>query len=147
MRSLSRDSFGECLFVFKFVANFVSLSFSPSGKYIVIGLRCKQRMKFAYVLDKDTKWKVGVDFRTVSDIVESNQQEAESCGPNGETTPSDKHSFATKRCLFLTERVGLKLCLPKESSNYKEINCIKWAALPGYGFFVGLKSKFIQICR
>lgn len=127
VRSLSRDSFGECLFVFKFVANFVSLSFSPSGKYIVIGLRCKQRMKFAYVLDKDTKWKVGVDFRTVSDIVESNQQEAESCGPN--------------------ERVGLKLCLPKESSNYKEINCIKWAALPGYGFFVGLKSKFIQICR
>lgn len=126
VRSLSRENFGECLFVFKFIANFVSLSFSPSGKYVVIGLRCKQRMKFAYVLDKDTKWKVGVDFRTVSDIVESNQ-EAESCGPN--------------------ERVGLKLCLPKESSNYKEINCIKWAALPGYGFFVGLKSKFIQICR
>ncbi|XP_065078630.1 uncharacterized protein LOC135701704 [Ochlerotatus camptorhynchus] len=125
VRSLSRANFGECMFVFRFTANFVSLSFSPSAKYIVIGLRCKKRMKFAYILDKDTRWKIGVDFRY--DLSSSESRDADTSTPN--------------------ERVGLKLCLPKESLNYKEINCIKWATLPGYGFFIGLKSKFIQTCR
>ncbi|XP_001656679.2 activating molecule in BECN1-regulated autophagy protein 1 [Aedes aegypti] len=125
VRSLCPANFGECVFVFRFTANFVSLSFSPSGKYIVIGLRCKKRLKFAYILDKDTRWKIGVDFRF--DLNGSESRDADTSLPN--------------------DRVGLKLCLPKESTNYKEINCIKWATLPGYGFFLGLKSKFIQICR
>ncbi|XP_055594586.1 uncharacterized protein LOC129745507 [Uranotaenia lowii] len=123
VRSLNRANFGECLFVFRFTANFVSLSFSPSSKHIVIGLRCKKRLKFAYILDKDTKWKIGVNYNT-------------------NLIPSDD----TDRSL-LNERVGLEACLPIDSFNYKEINCIKWATLPGYGLFVGLKSKFIQICR
>ncbi|XP_062545291.1 activating molecule in BECN1-regulated autophagy protein 1-like isoform X2 [Armigeres subalbatus] len=125
VRSLCPANFGECIFVFRFTANFVSLSFSPSGKYIVIGLRCKKRLKYAYVLDKDTRWKIGVDFRY--ELNDSRNREADTSSPNN--------------------RVGLKLCLPKESFNYKEINCIKWSTLPGYGLLIGLKSKFIQICR
>ena len=61
VRSINRTNFGECMFVFKFVANFVSLSFSPSGRHIVIGLRCKKGLKFAYILDKDTRWRIGVN--------------------------------------------------------------------------------------
>ncbi|XP_058456029.1 uncharacterized protein LOC131433170 [Malaya genurostris] len=125
VRSLNKANFGECMFVFRFVTDFVSLSFSPSGRYVVIGLRCRKRLKFAYILDKDTKWKIGVNF--CLDLNETENQQSDSSTPN--------------------DRVGLKLSLPKEPFNYKEINCIKWATLPGYGFFVGLKSKFVQICR
>ncbi|XP_055639947.1 uncharacterized protein LOC129777599 [Toxorhynchites rutilus septentrionalis] len=125
VRSLSSANFGERMFVYKFAANFVSLSFSPSSRFIVIGLRCKKRLIFAYIIDRNVKWKIGVHFRT--DLHSSNVRENDASTPN--------------------ERVGLRLCLPKDSLNYKEINCIKWAVLPGHGLFVGLKSQFIQICR
>ncbi|XP_055546081.1 activating molecule in BECN1-regulated autophagy protein 1-like isoform X2 [Wyeomyia smithii] len=125
VRSINRTNFGECMFVFKFVANFVSLSFSPSGRHIVIGLRCKKGLKFAYILDKDTRWRIGVNSYPEADGTE--------CQDSGTSSSN--------------ELVGLRLCLPKESKNYKEINCIKWAALPGYGLLIGPKSKFIQICR
>lgn len=81
VRSLCPANFGECVFVFRFTANFVSLSFSPSGKYIVIGLRCKKRLKFAYILDKDTRWKIGVDFRF--DLNGSESRDADTSLPNG----------------------------------------------------------------
>ncbi|XP_053696137.1 activating molecule in BECN1-regulated autophagy protein 1-like [Sabethes cyaneus] len=125
VRSLDRANFGECMFIFRFVVNFVSLSFSPSGRYLVVGLRCKKRLKFAYILDKDSKWKIGVNFCLDPNSTESQDSAASSSN----------------------ELVGLRLCLPKESFNYKEINCIKWAALPGYGLLIGLKSKFMQVCR
>ncbi|KFB44266.1 AGAP009862-PA-like protein [Anopheles sinensis] len=123
IRSLRRENFGESLFLFKFTAEFVSLSFSPSGRYVAIGLRCRRNLKYAYIVDKESLWRIGVSsgtFDSISsrfDIVEQN------------------------------ERVGLKLSLPRDSQNYLEINCIKWAALPGYGLLVGLKSKFVRICR
>lgn len=81
VRSLCPANFGECVFVFRFTANFVSLSFSPSGKYIVIGLRCKKRLKFAYILDKDTRWKIGVDFRY--DLNGCESRDADTSLPNG----------------------------------------------------------------
>uniref|UniRef100_A0AAG5CXI7 Uncharacterized protein n=1 Tax=Anopheles atroparvus TaxID=41427 RepID=A0AAG5CXI7_ANOAO len=124
IRSLRRENFGESLFVFKFTGDFVSLSFSPSGRYVAVGLRCRRNLKYAYIVDKESRWRIGVSFGTFDYV-----------------TSPDAETFAQN------ERVGLKLCLPRDSQRYLEINCIKWAALPGYGLLVGLKSKFIQICR
>uniref|UniRef100_A0A182TPB9 Uncharacterized protein n=1 Tax=Anopheles melas TaxID=34690 RepID=A0A182TPB9_9DIPT len=125
IRSLRRDNFGESIFVFKFTANFVSLSFSPSGRYVAVGLRCRRNLKYAYILDKDKCWRIGVNLGL----------------------PDDSSSSSEAGTVSQNERVGIKLCLPRDPDKYLEINCIKWASLPGYGLLLGLKSKFVQVCR
>ncbi|XP_052866748.1 uncharacterized protein LOC128272905 [Anopheles cruzii] len=122
IRSLRRDSFGQLMFVFKFVTNFVSLSFSPSGRFVLLGLRCTKQLKYAYILDRQTGWRI------------------DSTGVNGCLRAPDE-------TIFPNERVGLQLCLPLNKDRYLEVNCIKWATLPGYGLLLGLKAKFVQICR
>ncbi|XP_053675443.1 activating molecule in BECN1-regulated autophagy protein 1A-like [Anopheles nili] len=122
IRSLRRENFGESIFVFQFTANFVSLSFSPSGRYIAVGLRCRRNLKYAYILDKDTHRRTGgVRYGLINS--------------NSVTEPET------------VSQSGINLSLPRVPERYLEINCIKWATLPGYGLLVGLKSKFIQVCR
>ncbi|XP_049536082.1 uncharacterized protein LOC125951342 [Anopheles darlingi] len=115
IRSLQRDNFGEQVFLFKFVINFVSLSFSPSGRYIIVGVRCTRNQKYAYILDRGSRWRMG--------------------------------SRSKAGSILHDDGARLALRLPTTPDRYREINCIKWATLPGYGLLVGLKSKFIQICR
>ncbi|XP_050087416.1 activating molecule in BECN1-regulated autophagy protein 1-like isoform X1 [Anopheles aquasalis] len=115
IRSLQRYNFGEQVFLFKFVINFVSLSFSPSGRYVIVGLRCTRNQKYAYILDRGSRWRMGS--RTKAGSI--------------------SHDDGAR----------LALRLPATPDRYREINCIRWATLPGYGLLVGLKSKFIQICR
>uniref|UniRef100_A0A182Q818 Uncharacterized protein n=1 Tax=Anopheles farauti TaxID=69004 RepID=A0A182Q818_9DIPT len=124
IRSIRKENFGEPIFTFKFTANFVSLSFSPSGRFVAIGLRCRRNLKYAYVIDKDSPWRFTNALK-----------EVEVYPTIGEDTAS------------YNARVGIRLCLPRDPDLYQEINCIKWASLPGYGLLVGLKSKFIQVCR
>ncbi|XP_035793277.1 uncharacterized protein LOC118467185 [Anopheles albimanus] len=116
IRSLQRDNFGEQVFLFKFVINFVSLSFSPSGRYVIVGLRCTRNQKYAYILDRGSRWRMGSRTNNAGSI---------------------SHEDGAR----------LALRLPATPDRYREINCIKWATLPGYGLLMGLKSKFIQICR
>lgn len=143
--------------MFKFTANFVSLSFSPSGRYVAVGLRCRRNLKYAYILDKDKRWRIGVNLGLPDDS--SSSSEAGTVSQNGKlgsrcaksgTRCTCAHVIVIRNlsplCLF-AERVGIKLCLPRDPDKYLEINCIKWASLPGYGLLLGLKSKFVQVCR
>uniref|UniRef100_A0A182PFI3 Uncharacterized protein n=1 Tax=Anopheles epiroticus TaxID=199890 RepID=A0A182PFI3_9DIPT len=123
IRSLRRDNFGELIFVFKFTSEFVSLSFSPSGRYVAIGLRCPQNLSYAYILDKNQ------------------------CSRKDSDLPDRSIPATDLRLLRQNNRGGIKLCLPRDPAKYLEINCIKWASLPGYGLLLGLKSKFVQVCR
>ncbi|XP_052896742.1 activating molecule in BECN1-regulated autophagy protein 1A-like [Anopheles moucheti] len=125
IRSLRRDNFGELIYAFKFTASFVSLSFSPSGRYVAVGLRCRRNLKYAYILDKETRWRIGV----------------------GCNVSNDSNDVSETESVSQNDRVGIRLCLPLDPDNYLEINCIKWASLPGYGLLLGLKSNFIQVCR
>uniref|UniRef100_A0A182M511 Uncharacterized protein n=1 Tax=Anopheles culicifacies TaxID=139723 RepID=A0A182M511_9DIPT len=125
IRSLRRDNFGELIYAFKFTASFVSLSFSPSGRYVAVGLRCRRNLNYTYILDKNTRWRIGVGFD----------------GPNDSSNGSEMDTVSQN------ERVGIRLCLPLDPDDYLEINCIKWASLPGYGLILGLKSNFIKVCR
>uniref|UniRef100_A0A182NUK5 Uncharacterized protein n=1 Tax=Anopheles dirus TaxID=7168 RepID=A0A182NUK5_9DIPT len=124
IRSIRKENFGEPIFTFKFTANFVSLSFSPSARFIAIGLRCRRNLKYAYIIDKDTPWRL-----------ENALEKFDSYATSGEDSAA------------YNARVGIRVCLPRDPDRYQEINCIKWASLPGYGLLVGLKSKFIQVCR
>lgn len=67
--------------MFKFTANFVSLSFSPSGRYVAVGLRCRRNLKYAYILDKDKRWRIGVNLGLPDDS--SSSSEAGTVSQNG----------------------------------------------------------------
>jgi hypothetical protein len=62
IRSLLRANLGECIYVFKFVANFVSISFSPSCRFVIVGVRTTSSMNYAFVLDKDFGLKRSSEF-------------------------------------------------------------------------------------
>lgn len=156
--SLRHSSFGQCIYSFNFTSNAISVSFSPTGRFLLVGLGSTRMLSSYLTPPQDESSTIAHLFelcppRTASKstIQDGTNEKLSLNQPEVEESRMDNTNIDEQLYQYSNFRQGAirkvrSIQVPRAGDQFG-INSIRWLPFAGEGFIYGTHQGQMVICR